>query len=349
MLDKRLDSSVLGAETKFHKIMTQGRVAVLLLAFVTGILAQTYPVSPNATTETCTYPLGSCATWTYNSTIGAYDSGNNVGNQSINNELKFLINIPIGYYLTIDFQYMVSSELNYDMLQYQTDNTVQQSFSGNQLTWTTVSYTTKYNWAPYNPGNHTVVFRYTKDSAREQGQDRAWVRNINFKLVNLTCFGVGQGADSVCSGHGVCNPTATPGVGTCTCDTNYFGADCRTPLTCNGNGLNSTQCSNQGVCNKLPYNNGTGTCNCVAGVYGKDCEQTLTCNNVTWNNAQVCSGRGSCSATMVIATQLTLHLLVNATATVTTMDRYARTQLCVTLQLVRILFQQLTQLLALPV
>jgi hypothetical protein len=76
----------------------------------------------------------------------------------------------------ISFAYKVSSESNYDFLEFLVDDVVVSSWSGN-LGWSTFSYT-------ISPGEHNFVWRYRKDFSVDGGSDCAWVDNITFPAVN---------------------------------------------------------------------------------------------------------------------------------------------------------------------
>jgi hypothetical protein len=76
---------------------------------------------------------------------------------------------------TISFYYKVSSENNYDYLNFYVDNTLVNRWSGT-VAWTQYNYN-------LSAGNHTLEWRYSKDNLTNSGDDRAWVDNISFKKV----------------------------------------------------------------------------------------------------------------------------------------------------------------------
>ena len=77
---------------------------------------------------------------------------------------------------TLSFYYKVSSEADYDFLNFYIDNQLQEQWSGN-VNWTRAAY--------YIPaGTHTFKWEYKKDSSTASGQDRAWIDLIDFPISN---------------------------------------------------------------------------------------------------------------------------------------------------------------------
>ena len=77
---------------------------------------------------------------------------------------------------TLSFYYKVSSEADYDFLNFYIDNQLQDQWSGN-VDWTRAAY--------YIPaGTHTYKWEYKKDSYSASGQDRAMIDFIDFPISN---------------------------------------------------------------------------------------------------------------------------------------------------------------------
>ena len=73
---------------------------------------------------------------------------------------------------TLSFWYKISSEANYDFLNFLVDGTVQGSWSGT-VDWTQASF-------PIPAGQHTFKWAYTKDASVSSGSDCAWIDDIIF-------------------------------------------------------------------------------------------------------------------------------------------------------------------------
>ncbi len=210
-------------------------VAVVLCCFIAVVFSQTTTINPTPIISCTAGVGGACTPWSFNSTINAWDSGDNLNRHSLENILEYQIVVPTTQYLQFSLEYQVSSEPDFDVLYVDADKThIAGPFSGENGAWTPLSIANRYLWTPYTPGNHSIQFRYIKDSAKQMNRDRVYVRNLVFGLTELRCSNVGVGEPNVCSGRSACTPTASPGVGQCSCPNNYYAADCSYPLQCNG-------------------------------------------------------------------------------------------------------------------
>jgi hypothetical protein len=72
------------------------------------------------------------------------------------------------------FQFRVSSEPEWDALQFYVDGKLQQQWSGD-MDWTTYEF-------PLTVGQHTLEWRYVKDSANNMGLDAAFIDNLSLPL-----------------------------------------------------------------------------------------------------------------------------------------------------------------------
>lgn len=71
---------------------------------------------------------------------------------------------------TVSFARKVSSELNYDYLEFYIDGVLQNTWSG-EVPWSVVSFT-------ITAGSHTLMWRYIKDSSVISGSDSAWIDSV---------------------------------------------------------------------------------------------------------------------------------------------------------------------------
>jgi len=78
----------------------------------------------------------------------------------------------------ISFYKFVSSEENYDFLQFYIDGNKQGEWSGIDNAWSFVSF-------PVAVGNHNFEWEYDKDGAVSEGQDCAWLDYIVFPPIDL--------------------------------------------------------------------------------------------------------------------------------------------------------------------
>ena len=88
------------------------------------------------------------------------------------------------------------------------------------------------------------------------------------------------GATNPCDGHGECD-VGVKGNGTCTCQTLYFGTDCKNQCECK-----------HGTCDDGVY--GTGACTCDSNYYGDNCEEECDCNHGTCDTVK--NGTCTCDA-----------------------------------------------------
>ncbi len=121
------------------------------------------------------YPweMGGNAPWTITSTDpyeGTYCSKSGTISDNQTSDMSVNVNVVVGD--TITFYYKVSSESNYDYLRFYIDGAQQNSWSGT-VGWTQASYSV-------TTGNHTFLWRYSKDYSVSSGSDCAWIDYITF-------------------------------------------------------------------------------------------------------------------------------------------------------------------------
>ena len=89
-----------------------------------------------------------------------------------------LINVDVTAPGDISFYKFVSSEQDYDFLQFYIDGNKKGEWSGIDNSWSFVSF-------PVTVGNHDLEWEYDKDGAVEDGQDCAWLDYIVFPPIDL--------------------------------------------------------------------------------------------------------------------------------------------------------------------
>jgi len=100
------------------------------------------------------------------------ESGKITANESsiLSTKFKVLYDDSISFYLRI------SSQPEFDVLNFLIDNKVMGTWSGDSMTWRRVSF-------PVTAGNHIFQWIYSKDPTISMGADRAWVDYIVFPPV----------------------------------------------------------------------------------------------------------------------------------------------------------------------
>jgi hypothetical protein len=85
---------------------------------------------------------------------------------------------------SISFWYAVSSEANYDQLQFYIDNVMVGQWSG-LISWTYTSF-------PITAGYHSVRWVYTKDYLYSDGMDCAWIDDVKFPPFDPITVGINE-------------------------------------------------------------------------------------------------------------------------------------------------------------
>ena len=74
---------------------------------------------------------------------------------------------------TLTFWWSVSSELDYDYLEFYIDGILQKGRICGEVNWTQQTF-------DITAGSHTLRWRYVKDAFVSSGQDRGWVDQVSF-------------------------------------------------------------------------------------------------------------------------------------------------------------------------
>ncbi len=106
------------------------------------------------------------------------------GGIGINQSSSFSVNYRVLTYDSISFYRKVSSEENYDMLNFYINDTIVGQWSG-ELDWERVSF-------PVVAGIHNFKWEYTKDPAVSVGLDAAFIDFIEFPSIQFTTADAGK-------------------------------------------------------------------------------------------------------------------------------------------------------------
>jgi hypothetical protein len=165
-----------------------------LLAMTIGLIVEDFE---SGTFEMFEWELTGNAEWeitTTNPYEGTYSAKS--GAMSDNQASALSLNAEVSTDDQISFFYKVSSEANYDYLNFYIDGILKDEWSG-EIGWTEAVY-------DVTAGNHTFKWEYTKDFSVSSGGDCAWVDFIVFPpFAGLAPLGVITAAnpDELCEGQ----------------------------------------------------------------------------------------------------------------------------------------------------
>jgi hypothetical protein len=126
---------------------------------------------PDALDTTLHLSTGGSSNWFYQ-TLTSYYDGDAAQSGSINNYQNSWMQTTVTGPGTLSFYWKVSSEANYDFLEFYIDGYLQTHISGSE-DWQQKSYT-------IISGSHTLVWRYTKDGSESSGYDCGWVDKVEW-------------------------------------------------------------------------------------------------------------------------------------------------------------------------
>jgi uncharacterized delta-60 repeat protein len=98
------------------------------------------------------------------------EAANTFHSGAITDFQESLLETTVGGAGTLAFWWKVSSEMDYDILEFSIDAVVQRRISGEE-DWQQLSFALA-------TGIHTLSWRYVKDDATSNGQDRAWLKDV---------------------------------------------------------------------------------------------------------------------------------------------------------------------------
>lgn len=123
------------------------------------------------------------------------------GDITDNQSSSFKITYEVMSNDVIRFMRKVSTEADFDKLNFYIDNVLQHSWSGSSA-YTLVEF-------PVVPGLHTFKWEYAKDYSGSGGMDKAWIDNIELPTMLVTTLFAGIDTESCASEDFVCEASAT--------------------------------------------------------------------------------------------------------------------------------------------
>jgi hypothetical protein len=121
----------------------------------------------DALDTTLVIDTGGNAEWIYQTTA-SYNDGDAAKSGTISHNQESWMQTTVSGPGTLSFYWMVSSEINYDFLEFYIDNVRQNRISGT-ISWQQKMYTIT------GAGMHTLLWRYVKDPGVSFGNDSGWV------------------------------------------------------------------------------------------------------------------------------------------------------------------------------
>ncbi|MBN1806324.1 MAG: hypothetical protein JW837_13835 [Sedimentisphaerales bacterium] len=109
----------------------------------------------------------------FSQTVMSYFDGDAAQSGIITDNQQSKLQTTVGGTGTISFYWKVSSEKNYDFLEFYIDGTLQDRISGTQ-DWQKAAYTITES------GSHTLEWRYFKDWSESKDQDTGWVDQVEW-------------------------------------------------------------------------------------------------------------------------------------------------------------------------
>ena len=117
------------------------------------------------------WTTGGSKTWFGQTAISYYD-GDAARSRSLNDDQYTYIHTSVTGPGTLSFYWKVSSEPNWDILEFYIDSTLQRGISG-EVDWLQESY-------QIASGSHTLEWRYSKDSDTSVGMDAGWLDSVQY-------------------------------------------------------------------------------------------------------------------------------------------------------------------------
>ncbi len=121
------------------------------------------------------FTTGGSADW-FSQSETYYDDYDAVQSGSITHDQESWLQTSVNGAGTVSFYWMVSSEGNYDCLEFYIDSTLQDQISGSEDWYNMTSEIT-------GSGLHTLEWRYSKDGSMSRGDDCGWVDYVEWEPI----------------------------------------------------------------------------------------------------------------------------------------------------------------------
>ncbi|MFH1884808.1 MAG: hypothetical protein ABIL62_19080 [Planctomycetota bacterium] len=119
------------------------------------------------------FTTGGSADWFAQTTTTRYD-GDAAQSGDISHSQDSWMQTTVSGTGTIKFYWKVSSEEDFDFLEFYIDGSLQEKISGLEVDWEQQTYTISTS------GSHTLEWRYVKDGSGNSGSDCGWVDKVEW-------------------------------------------------------------------------------------------------------------------------------------------------------------------------
>jgi len=119
------------------------------------------------------FATGGSADW-FSQTAMSYYGGDAAQSGGISDEQESWMQTTVSGKGTLKFYWMVSSEQDYDFLEFYIDGSLEDQISGLVDDWEQMTYTISTS------GSHVLEWRYMKDSVTDEGSDCGWVDKVEW-------------------------------------------------------------------------------------------------------------------------------------------------------------------------
>ena len=133
------------------------------------------PYIPNSLAQALdtvlSFTTGGSADWFSQTTTTRYD-GDAVQSGDISHNQDSWMQTTVSGTGMVKFYWKVSSEEDFDFLEFYIDSSLQEKISGLEVDWEQQTYTISTS------GSHTLEWRYVKDGSGDYGSDCGWVDKV---------------------------------------------------------------------------------------------------------------------------------------------------------------------------
>ncbi|MCP4452039.1 MAG: hypothetical protein GY809_11300, partial [Planctomycetes bacterium] len=153
------------ADLQVGQDWSQSGIKTLTLHFRAESLSEALDTTYSLTTE-------GDALW-FSQDVNSYEDGDAARSGSLSNNVQSSMQTTVSGPGTVSFYWKVSSELDWDFLDFYIDGAMQDQISG-EVDWEQKTYQIT------GAGSHTLEWRYTKDQAVFGGLDAGWVDKLEW-------------------------------------------------------------------------------------------------------------------------------------------------------------------------